>query len=46
MQVLGHQQQRPALGVAIEQLAHLAQHAVRADARELPSQGVALLRAC
>ena len=44
MQVLGHQQQRPALGVAIEQLAHLAQHAIRADAGELSSQRVALLR--
>ena len=33
-----------ALGVAIEELAHLAQHPVRADARELASQGVALLR--
>ncbi len=44
MQVLGDQQQRPALGVAIEHLAHLAQHAIRADARELSSQGVALFR--
>ena len=44
VQVLGYQQQRPALGLAIEQLAHFAQHAIRARARELSSQGVALLR--
>ena len=44
MQVLGHQQQRPALGVAIEHLAHLAQHSIRADARQLSSQRLALLR--
>ena len=44
MQVLGHQQQRPALARAIEKLAHLAQHAIRADAGELSSQRFALLR--
>ena len=44
MQVLGHQQQRPLGGIAVEELAHLAQHAIRAHARELASQGVALLR--
>ena len=32
------------LGVAIEQLAHLAQHALRADAGQLSPQRVALLR--
>ena len=45
MQVLGHQQQGPGLGEAVDQFAHLAQHPVRADARELPPQAVALLRA-
>ena len=43
VQIFGHQQQRPALGVAIEQLAHLAQHAIRADAGKLSSQRVALV---
>ena len=37
MQVLGHQQQRATLGVAIEELAHFAQHAIRVDAGELSS---------
>ena len=43
MQVFGHQQQRPLLGVAIQHLAHLPQHAVRADAGELAPQRVALV---
>ena len=46
MQILGHQQQRATLGVAIEELAHLAQHAIRADAGELSSQRFPLLRRC
>ena len=45
MQVLGHQQQRPALGIAIEHLAHLAQHSIQAHSRKLASQRIALLGA-
>ena len=44
MQVFGHEQQRSALGRAIENLAHLAQHAIRADPRELSSKRFALVR--
>ena len=44
VQVFRHQQQRPLLGVAVEQLAHLAQHAVRAHAGQFAPQCVAFLR--
>ena len=44
VQVFGHQQQRPLLGVAVEQLAHLAQHAVGAHAGQFAPQRVAFLR--
>ena len=44
VQVFRHQQQRPLLGVAVEQLAHLAQHAVRAHAGQFAPQRVAFLR--
>ena len=44
VQVFRHQQQRTLLGVAVEQLAHLAQHAVRAHAGQLTPQRVAFLR--
>ena len=43
MQVLGHEQQRPALARAIQKLAHLAQHAICGDTGELSPQSVALL---
>ena len=42
MQVLGDQQQRPVLGVAVEELAHLAQHALRIHADELSAQALPL----
>ena len=45
MQILGHQQQRRALCVAIEHFAHLAQHALRADAGQLLTECSTLLRA-
>ena len=44
MQVLGDQQQRPALGVAVQEFAHLAQHSLQIDSDELAQQGFALLR--
>src|SRR6185436_2133945 len=44
MQVLRHQQQRSALGVTVEELAHFTKHPFQVDADQLPKQGFALLR--
>ena len=44
MQVLCHQQEWPVLGVAIEELAQLAEHPIRADSYELATQALALFR--
>ena len=43
VQVLGHQQQRPALGVTVDQLPNLAQHSIRADTHQLSTQCLALV---
>jgi hypothetical protein len=43
MQVLRHHQQRALLRVAIEQLRHFAQHAIRPYAGQVPSQRLTLL---
>ena len=44
MQVLRHQQQRSALGVTVQEFAHLAEHSFQVDADELSQQGFALFR--
>ena len=42
MQVLGHQQQRTALGVTVQEFAHLTEHPFQVDADKLSQQGFAL----
>ena len=42
MQILRHQQQRTALGVAVQEFAHFTEHPFQVDADELSQQGFAL----